>query len=481
MISRLKSLVTTIASCSLLVFVAAPPLIADGAELRAGAATSNITPPLGESIIGGWQPFPAAEIHDELHARCLVLDDGQTKLAIVICDSLGMPREVADAAKRQITATTEIPNSHILISGTHTHSATTARGPKGVMWKDESTAYQRFLATRIADGVRRAVNHLEPALIGFGSTTEATEVFNRRWEVTDESLLKNPFGKMDEVRMNPPRGSAALVRPAGPTDPEIGFLSVKSADGRPLALLANYSLHYVGGVPRGQVSADYFGYVCRHLEKQFKREGDIPFVGMLSNGTSGDINNINFREKGVRREAYEKMKEVAGKVAAKIIKAEGLVDYSSDMSLAAAATELPLTLRKPAEETLGYLRAFVAGKDDDFRGKEKIYLERLTKLDQGPASIDVQLQVMRIGNQSVCAIPFETFVEIGLELKDRTPFEQTFTIELANGWYGYLPTPAQHKRGGYETWIGTNFVQKDASEKIVAALLKLSADLRTSK
>lgn len=444
---------------------------------RAGAAASNITPPLGENIIGGWEPFPAKNIHDELHARCLVLDDGKNKIAIVICDLLGIPREVIDAAKVRINDTVGIPDSHVLIAATHTHSATTARGPKGVMWKDDSTEYQRFLAGRIADGVHRAVNHLEPAVIGWGRAEEPSEVFNRRWEVTDASLLKNPFGGTDQVRMNPPAGSASLVRPAGPVDPEIGFVSVKGVDGRPIALLANYSLHYVGGVPNGDVSADYFGYFCRDIEQRFSRDDDVPFVGMLTNGTSGDINNINFREPGVHRAPYEKMKEVANKVADRVYEAHRTVEFRNWVALDALAMDLPLTLRKPTPETLHFLSQITATQPAEPLSKERIYLDRLTKLQDGPETIDARLQVLKIGSLSISAIPFETFVEIGLELKSRTPFSQTFTVELANGWYGYLPTPEQHARGGYETWLGTNYVQEDASPKIVDALLKMSNDL----
>src|SRR3990167_10230311 len=97
--------------------------------LRAGAATSNITPPLGELIVGGWQPLPAEHIHDELHARCLVLDDGKVKLVLVVCDNVGIPVEVFDEAKRQLHDATDLPTTHMLMAATHTHSATTARGP----------------------------------------------------------------------------------------------------------------------------------------------------------------------------------------------------------------------------------------------------------------------------------------------------------------------------------------------------------------
>src|SRR5262245_37137130 len=95
-----------------------------GAEpLQAGAATSNITPFLGAEIVGGFVPFPSTHVHDELYARCLVLDDGQTKLALVVCDLLGIHRVVSEEARRLIAQRHGIPRDCVLISATHTHSA----------------------------------------------------------------------------------------------------------------------------------------------------------------------------------------------------------------------------------------------------------------------------------------------------------------------------------------------------------------------
>ncbi len=93
----------------------------------------------------------------------------------------------------------------------------------------------------------------------------------------------------------------------------------------------------------------------------------------------------------------------------------------------------------------------------------------------------VKLQAICIGSVAICGIPFETFAEIGLDLKDRSPFPQTMVIGLANGRYGYLPTPEQHRLGGYETWPGTNKVQKDASVIITKNLLEMLAELRAGK
>jgi len=90
----------------------------------------------------------------------------------------------------------------------------------------------------------------------------------------------------------------------------------------------------------------------------------------------------------------------------------------------------------------------------------------------------VQVQAIRIGDLAVCAIPFETFVETGLDLKKRSPFPQTMVVGLANGRHGYLPTTEQHRLGGYETWLGTNVVQEDASVILSENLLEMLAELQ---
>ena len=158
------------------------PLHAQGTPTRfsAGAAISNITPPLGEPIVGNWTPVPAAHVHDELYARCLVLDDGQARMAIVVADNLGIPRHVADQAKRLAREQSGIPPERILIASTHTHSATTARGSERDDPREPLDAYQTFLVGRIADGIRRAANNLEPARIAVGRGRLAEQVFNRR-------------------------------------------------------------------------------------------------------------------------------------------------------------------------------------------------------------------------------------------------------------------------------------------------------------
>lgn len=99
-----------------------------------------------------------------------------------------------------------------------------------------------------------------------------------------------------------------------------------------------------------------------------------------------------------------------------------------------------------------------------------------------PEKVSLVLQAFRIGDLAITAVPAEVFVEIGLEIKAKSPFKPTFTISLANGYNGYLPTPAQHKLGGYETWRArSSYLETGASPKITEALFELLRQLTVSR
>ena len=449
-------------------------------NFQAGAATSNITPDLGIEIVGGFVPYPATHVHDELHARCLVLNDGKNKLALVVCDLLGMHRSVSVEARRLIQESIGISPEQVLISCTHTHSAGTALGERRYTSDQELSDYQRFVARRIADGVRRANNLLRPAEIAFGTVDVPEHLFNRRWLMKEGTVPVNPFGKIDKVKMNPPSGSSDLVEPVGPIDPSVSMIAVREPSGRMISVYSAYSLHYVGGVGDGHLSADYFGMYCDALKRlQRNGEGDSPFVAMMANGTSGDINNINFRQPRPRKLQYEQMRTVAEDVAEKVNRAIGELQWSNQAELAASYRELPIEWRK-VDETLMAWAQTTEAKGADVNKKADtapIYAARVKRLSMASPETKAPVQVLRIGNIGIGSSPCETFAETGLEFKKRSPFKNSFMVELAHGYYGYLPTPRHFELGGYETWPGTNYLEPTASDKILAALLEMSRNL----
>ena len=458
---------------------------AEPAPLRAGAFAQDITPTLAQPspINGGMKGAFAKTVTDPMHARSLALQSGGTTLVFCIVDACMIPREICESAKALASRTTGIPASHILISATHSHSCATMTP---VFQSNADPAYLTTLPARIAESIIRAHANLEPAEFAFGQSSNPDQVFNRRWLVKDGESYENPFDSLaDRAWMNPGFQNPKVTGPAGPVDPAVSILAARAkSDGRPLAVLANYSLHYVGGLPA--ISADYFAAFARELTTRLsatdaRYTGKPAFVAIMSNGTSGNINNVNYAAPPPpKRAPGEQIDNVAKSVAESALQAYARLTWQSTAPLATAERDLTLAVRKPTPDELTRAKTIVAttkrDADGQFSGRKPIYALETLALADYPATVPVKLQAHRIGALTIAAAPCEIFVEIGLALKAAKPLAEHFTISLANGYNGYLPTPEHHALGGYETWRArSSYLEVEASTKITATLRDLLA------
>jgi neutral ceramidase len=447
---------------------------AEVASLQAGASAVDITP----------RQFPIRvrgnlcdRARDALHSRAVVFSSGGTTLALVVVDNLGVAEESCDEAKRIAAGRCGIVPENIMIASTHTHRAPSSNSKEG---EPASVAYREVIVQGMAESIVAAHAALRPAGIGTASHPLPEEVRNRRWFLKPDKMPPNPWGLTDRVKMNPGYSAEVLDRPAGPIDPDVMVLSVRDAKTRkPLAIFANYALHYVGGLPDGVVSSDYFGEFARLMPGRVR--GGEDFVAMMSNGASGDINNLPFLLGRPPREPGEQIRIVAGKAADAAWYAWKKIDeYDSSVHIGIIERDITLDLRRPTEAQIEAAKATLAITDKSelarLPKKAESYARKTMSMLEG-GRVTVPLQAIRLGDTAVCAIPFETLVEIGLELKRRSPFANTIVVGIANGYNGYLPPPEQHELGGYETWLGTSRVQKDASVLIVDQLLQMLAEL----
>jgi len=367
-----------------------------------------------------------------------------------------------------------------MISCTHTHSATSVLGNR-FETEQELDAYQTTVADAIVEGVRQAVLTSQPAQLGFTTIQRPDHVFNRRWFLKPGSMPPNPFGEIDMVKMNPSAGSADLIEPAGPTDPTVSILAVRQPDGRMISVFASYSLHYVGGVGNGHISSDYFGMFCDELVR-LAGDRNASMVPMLANGTSGDINNINFRTPRSGQKPYEQMQLVAHDVASGVFAAMATLNYSGDLSLGFRYREEPISLRMPTPEQIQWATSTLASPAPSAGSTDlpRIYAERTLRLaEQAKSSpiIRLPLQVLRIGDIGIGTMPCEVFCEIGLEFKRTSKLQPAMLLSLAHGYFGYLPSVRHHRLGGYETWLGTNRLEPTASVTMLESLLQMSDEL----
>ncbi len=453
------------------------------AEFRAGAAKIGITPAKGVSLDGSISKNgPVTSVHDPIHARALVLENNSIRIAIVICDLCMIGPDVVQHARRLIEQRTEakIPRKNVLIAATHTHAAPRAVHIGKQPIDDE---YHRLLAEKIADAVVRANTQLVPARIGYASFDKPELIACRRFLCKPGSVGVNPFGETGERIKSVAGRSNGIIKPAGPVDPQFSVLSVQTRQGQPICLLGNFSVHYCGGYKRGAVSADYFGYFSEAIEtelrsKQVDATGPA-VIGIMSNGTSGNTGAFQ-RSAGQKRFlAFEGMLFYGRMLARDALKAIEKISYQTDPVLQVIEHELRFKVRRPDEKRLAWAKNLLAASGTKSPHRwSKIYANEAQHLSTYPETVSIKLQVLRIGDIAIASCPCEVFAETGLEIKKRSPFEKTFTIELANGYGGYLPPREQHELGGYETWPArSSFLEVDAEEKIKQELLSMLQEL----
>ncbi len=464
------SALTAVLICAAAASALANKSFAAEKTLRAGAFAIDITPTkFPVPISGGILPRFTSNVNDPLHARCLVLDDGRGQIAIAIVDSLIISREQADKAKESASQTTGIPTNRVLIAATHTHSAPAVMAAHAT---DPDEGYAEYMVGRIAKGIAQAQKNLRPARIGWAMGKDDKNVFCRRYLMKPGTAATNPFsGKVnDRAQMNPGHKNPNKIRRTGPADTDVAVLSVQTLDGQPIALLSNYSTHYVGAPP---ISADYFAVFCEKIAEKIGAE-DVspPFVGMLSNGTSGDANCLDFDSS--ERRKFDRF-AVAEDVANAAFEAYKTIKYYDWVPLVMEERMLTLGVRMPSEEEVAKAKAVVDTLPEGRpRNTTESYARETVLLAQMPPTREMKLQAIRIGELGITALPYEAFGSTGLEIKKRSSLKPTFNIDLANGYFGYLPPPDQHKLGGYTTWRArTSMLEFDAEPKVVAALLEL--------
>jgi len=436
------------------------------AEFRAGAARTVITPTIGCHIAGYYQDRIAVDIHDELYAKALMLESGDAALAICVCDLICLDRQVVEAAKARARELTSIPEANMLIACTHTHFGPATSGGWDVPRED---AYMEALPGRIADAIARAQRRLRPAMVGHASASCPNEVYNRRFWMKDGS-----------VRMNP-GSDPNIVRPAGPIDPEVGLLVVLDREGQPIGVLANYALHYVGGTMEmdSTITADYFGAFDRALQ----RVAGADFVAIMLNGCGGDINHIDVHKPHTYTHPYSEIDRVADVVAGAAYQAwRGIRDFDPAPALGVANGTYLLRRREVTPARLAEANTRLERvKREGLTGPatwDPGFLFDVTAVEiaNTPLKWETPIQAMRVGDLGIAGLHSEVFVEIGLDIKARSPFARTLVSELANGEVGgYIPTAKAYDEGSYEVW--STPAERGSGEGMADTAVKLLHEL----
>lgn len=450
-----------------LIFVALLcPAWAWGGEFRVGAAEADITPPNGMPLSGYYAFRPSSGVADPIHIKAIVVEQDGEVAAMVALDLGTISRGMVAEARQAIQERCGIAGDRVMISATHTHTAPAL--PRGTFIDQvnkantpESKAYAAKLPGLVAVAVAEAKAKLAPATAWAASGRCEGISFNRR-------VLRQGEAKAiwQPQQLDPKRDT-----PAGPVDPELGLMVFRAAnqEAQPLAAYLNFAMHptSMGGT---RISADYPGAFRRLV---CERHGP-GMVALFANGCCGDINHTDYvdhhhrstAELGMRLadaadEAWPNLRSLT--TCPPRVKSEMVTLKRRTYTAAQVAKAHDIAKRMLKEKfSTAVMAEAVSILDSDARKDEPLVVE---------------VQAITFAREIVVvSMPGEMFVELGLELKKKSPFAQTIIAELANGSIGYIPTRRAYPQGNYE--VVSARAEEGTGEKLVEVGLKLLGELK---
>ncbi|MHC4327595.1 MAG: sugar phosphate isomerase/epimerase family protein [Planctomycetota bacterium] len=441
----------------------------NAAQLTAGVAVTDITPPVGYRMSGYFRERLSTGTSNPLRAKAVVIRQGRESAAMVSCDIIGLSPEVSSRARKLAAKKTGIPAANILLAATHSHTGPLYFGALRKHFHHRAIAasgsdpyekvdYSSRLVRRIVKAITQADAAAKPVRLEAGTVEQQGLSFNRRFHM-----------KNGTVRFNPGIQNPDIVRVAGPIDPEVGIVFFRETNtDRNVAAMVNFALHLdtVGGT---EYAADYPFYVEQSLREKYGKD----LVLLYGTGTCGDINHIDVTKR-------ERLKtDYIGRTLGETVcaKAESLKSITeSALAVRRAIVDVPLQRYGP--EKVAWARESI----------EKVGTRELSFLEQVEAykiiaiemrqsrTIPLEVQVFRLSRDvAVVGLPGEVFVDLGLAIKQSSPFATTIVIELCQDAPGYIPTKKAFAEGSYETV--NSRIAPGGGEKMAEAAIRLLKEL----
>jgi neutral ceramidase len=437
--------------------------------LKMGFSTTEITPPKGWRMSGYFYERFSTNTHDELQAKAMVMQQGDEKAALVVCDLIGISRALSSQVREAASKKTKIPAANIIIAATHTHTGPLyAGGLRDFFHKRaeekyerdpaEGVAYPSILAERLVAVLVEAQRGLQPVYLEVGSTMVTNLSFNRRYWMNDGKVVTNP-GKTN----------ANVVGPAGPIDPQFGFVvAMTPKKDRVLGTFSSFAMHpdTVGGT---EYSGDYPFYLEQSIRKLLGEE----VISIFGNGTCGNINHVNVDDPKPQKgqEEAERIGKALGNAVSGVLPGLKAVK-SPTLRVGREAVTVPLH-QFSAEQVAKAKENMNKLGSGETSFLEQVNTARIYQLQaQGASSLRLEVQAVCLGaDTAVVALPGEIFAELGLAIKKASPFKNTFVVELCNDDIGYVPTRKAYEEGGYEPTNSS--LTPGGGEMLVEAAIRL--------
>jgi hypothetical protein len=356
-----------------------------------------------------------------------------------------LTRQQLDPVVAEIEKATGIPSANVLINCTHTHHA-----PSTIKVHDyiPDEVFTKRVQRGIEEAVQKANTNLskDDCTFNFYLGKEETVGQNSRWLLPDGQI--NWIHPVTE-----------FVRATGPFDPELPVLTFNDSTGKLLALIFNHSTHNIGTRNEGYRSPGFYGLAAQALEAEL----DCPVCFLM--GASGSTHNVTLSGS-----------ECAKRIKEAVLDANYRTQVRAVKRLAVIKRPFKLKVRQFDEATEDEaVRRYSRSSDDVVRVFRDM---RKTLATQRGQERETWLQVMLIGDVAIVGVPAELFTQLGLDIKNLSPFRYTYVAELANDYIGYLPDLTSLKLGGYQVWTGyQSYAEPGTGERVVDEVVAMLKEL----
>lgn len=430
--------------------------------MKAGFYECNITPPLGCYIWGYYGPHFGEDIDEELFAKAVVIEDDGEVAAFVAIDSCSIPADLHDIVTKRIFDYTGIEAERICISSVHTHKgASISDAPEINCWADKE--FKDVCYRKIADAVTLAYKRMQDVTVSYDTVQVSGLAHNRT------SILPN--GRYRTWTADYTQEVAKL----GSEDHTYTIMSFK-ADGKPIGSISSFPLHSDSTGHNSYLSGDYSSAISATLKEKFGSN----FVSVFLLGTCGDINHIDHDVPS--RPDYLHFHRFAGKKLAE--SAFDLIENGTPIGSGGVKVIKELVTFKKRiptmEEALDEL-SYIKERCDWAKFFERNYFYYMAT-NTAEDEVKLYLQAIRIGDVCIHILPGEIFVDIGLAIKEGSPFEKTIVVENSNSYCGYVPTKKCFEKEHnylYETSLANHScLVPEAADQFIEKSIELAKKLK---
>ncbi len=424
--------------------------------MKVGTAWADITPSVPIDIVGQMVVRKGKYTHDPITVNAVVFEKDDTKVALVSCDLCYMGINVIDDVQTLCEKELGIPAASVIIACTHTHLAPATRD---TLYGDVNENFIKTYKESVVDIVRRALKNAEDVDIYAGAGWIDQMGFNRRG-ITKAGHAEMYYGSWE----------ADFDRVEGPRDGQVGVLFARRPDGSIKAVVTSFSTHPNSMEGESFYSADLVGATRNFLRQNLGEDVGVVYL----TGAAGDTapskldDNKNGEMPWRGEEGWKRSGLYLGSEILKTI--AGTIKPMPDPLLRLEQESVPIAIR-PWPNLTWMSNDTLSDAFQDFYSLEK---ERWPEVIRKESPMKVRINVLRIGDASICTNPGELFVDYGLQIKKSSPSNITLISELTDGNVGYVPTEEAFRHGGYETMPAeSSLLDEPAGGIIVQTTLNL--------